>query len=328
MLGVGIPLARCLAMLAEQREGNELSAVSRSVLAEVERGRALSEAMQGCGCFSAFQLQLVRVGEKSGSLLAVLEELARHEEQSRALTLKVRAALTYPLVMFTVCTLLLLIVPPLMVQGPLRALTELGTDTPLLTRIVLRVTSFMVTPLGMLTIALSLTLAGVAIVKTLRHPRGRLQLHRHLLALGPVGQGLKMLALARFSRALAVMVRTGVQLLHALPLALATTSDPVLRECTPATMRALQDGSDLSEALALSGFFPRSFLQVLRSAEETGRLERTLLWVAGIYELELEASLEMACAALEPILMLAMSLVAGVIALAVLLPLVKLVQAL
>jgi type II secretory pathway component PulF len=330
MLGVGIPLARALAMLAEQREGNQLSQASLTVLREVEQGRPLSEGMKACGtgCFTPFQLQLVRVGEKSGSLLAVLDELAKHEEQSRALTLKVRSALTYPLVMFVVCTLLLLIVPPLMVQGPLRALTEMGGDTPLLTRVVMGVTGFMVTPLGMLLLLLGLGASLVSLWQALRRPESRLWLHRRLLGLGPVGHGLRMLALARFSRSLAVMVRTGVQLLHALPLALATTADPVLLEQTSQTMRAMQDGADLSEALALGGYFPRGFVSVLRSAEETGRLERTLHWVAGIYELELESSLEMACAMIEPILMLGMGITAGVIALAVMLPLVKLVQAL
>ncbi|GMU55825.1 MAG: hypothetical protein AMXMBFR33_49710 [Candidatus Xenobia bacterium] len=330
MLGVGIPLARALAMLAEQREGNQLSQASLTVLREVEQGRPLSEGMKACGtgCFTPFQLQLVRVGEKSGSLLAVLDELAKHEEQSRALTLKVRSALTYPLVMFVVCTLLLLIVPPLMVQGPLRALTEMGGDTPLLTRVVMGVTGFMVTPLGMLLLLLGLGASLFSLWQALRRPESRLWLHRRLLGLGPVGHGLRMLALARFSRSLAVMVRTGVQLLHALPLALATTADPVLLEQTSQTMRAMQDGADLSEALALGGYFPRGFVSVLRSAEETGRLERTLHWVAGIYELELESSLEMACAMIEPILMLGMGITAGVIALAVMLPLVKLVQAL
>lgn len=329
MLGVGIPLARALAMLAEQREGNKLSQVSLAILSEVEKGLSLSQSMEKCGgCFSPFQLQLVRVGEKSGSLLAVLDELAKHEEQSRALTLKVRAALTYPLVMFLVCTVLLMIVPPLMVQGPLRALTELGTATPLLTRVVLSVTAFMVTPAGMLTVAGSLAFLTLSLARTLRRPKGRLWVHRQLLAAGPLGNGLKMLALARFSRALAVMTRTGVQLLHSLPLALATTADPVLREATPAAMRALQDGADLSEVLAMGGYFPPGYVMILRAAEESGRLERTLTWVAGVYELELESALEVACAAIEPILMLGMGIVAGVIALAVLMPLVKLVQAL
>ncbi len=329
MLGVGVPLARALAMLAEQREGNQLSQVSLAVLTEVEKGRSLSDSLSRCaGCFTPFQIQLVRVGEKSGALLQVLDELAKHEEQSRATTLKLRAALTYPLVMFVVCTLLLLIVPPLMVQGPLRALTELGSDTPWLTRIVMDVTAFMVTPLGMATIFGSLALLGVSLWQTLRKPAGRLWFHRQLLQMGPVGNGIRLLALARFSRALSVMVRTGVQVLHALPLALAATADPVLQQQTAVTMRALQDGSDLSEALALNGYFPPGFVTILRTAEETGRLERTLVWVAGLYELELEASLEMACAALEPLLMLIMGIVAGVIALAVLMPLVKLVQAL
>lgn len=330
MLGVGIPLARALSMLAEQREGNQLSQASLTVLREVEQGRPLSDGMKACGagCFTPFQLQLVRVGEKSGSLLAVLDELARHEEQSRALTLKVRAALTYPLVMFVVCTLLLIIVPPLMVQGPLRALTEMGSDTPLLTRLVMGVTGFMVTPLGMLCLLLGLTSLLISLWQALRRPESRLWLHRRLLRLGPLGHGLRMLALARFSRSLSVMVRTGVQLLHALPLALATTADPVLLEQTKQTLRAMQDGADLSQALALGGYFPPGFVSVLRSAEETGRLERTLHWVAGIYELELESSLEMAVATIEPLLMLGMGITAGVIALAVMLPLVKLVEAL
>jgi type II secretory pathway component PulF len=285
--------------------------------------------MRACGpAFTEFQLQLVKVGEHTGSLMDVLAQIADHDERDRALRMRLRASLTYPAALFVACTLMLLVLPPLFLKSQSRMLEVSGVSPPLLTRIVLGTAGFVGSPIGM-AILLGLFAGLVLGWRSMWASRaGRLALQGQLLKAPTLGRVLLLVATSRFARSLALQVQVGLNLLMAVPSAAAASDDAVLISRIKRAVDQLREGTDLSQALDAADYFPRGFLVLVKAGEESGHLEETLQWVARLYELELECSLEILCSMLEPIMMGIMGVAAALICLATMLPLVKLVQSL
>ena len=148
------------------------------------------------------------------------------------------------------------------------------------------------------------------------------------LRLPRLGRLVRQATQARFASTLALELKVGVPLNLALPLAVQTTGDPVLQDRLGRAQTALDDGATLTGALAATGYFQPAFLQLMAAGEQAGKLPQTLQWTARLIELDLEAALEMTVAALEPILMLLMGIAAGLVALATLLPTLRLLESL
>lgn len=322
MLGAGLPLARSLHVLEGQPDGG---AVAQRMRVEIERGQELSAAMQAASpSFGPFQLKLVRVGERTGGLVEVLRQLADHEERQRALRLRLRSALTYPAALLAMCLSLLLLGPPFLLKGQLRMLELVGGELPFITRLLYALSDWRVLVL----LAMTAGAAGLAGSAWLGTERGYARFDQLLLALPGLGSLWRRIAVTRFSQALALQLRVGLSVLEAVPQAGAATGSPVLVSALAQSTAALREGSDLTDALAASDFFPGPFLACLRAGEESGKLPDCLQWLSRLNQLELESSLEMAMAALEPIIMLIMGLATAFVALATLLPMVKVVQSL
>ncbi len=322
MLGAGLPLARALHVLEGQPDGG---AVAQRMRVEVERGQELSAAMQFASpSFVPFQLKLIRVGERTGGLVEVLRQLADHEERRRALNLRLRSALTYPAALLVMCLTLLILGPPFLLKGQLRMLELVGGELPLITRVLYALSDWRV----LLLLGLMAVAGGVVANLWLRSERGYARFDRLMLAIPKLGDLWRLVAVTRFSQALALQLRVGLSVLEAVPQAGAATGSPALIADLTRSTTALREGSDVTDALAASDFFPRAFLACLRAGEESGKLPDCLQWLSRLNQLELEAALEMALAALEPIIMLIMGLATAFVALATLLPMVKVVQSL
>ncbi len=329
MLGAGLPITRCLTLLADQGEDAPTRQVGQVLLAGVEAGQRLSVGMRQCGsAFSEFQLQLVAVAEQAGQLVEILRQLADHDEAQRALSLRLRSALTYPLFLFAVCTVLMVLVPPYMLRAQAQMLQSSGVQPPLLTVVLVRLTQAVTSPLGLLVGVLA-TLGALGAARAVRvNPPLRCWVYERLLGLPGLGKILRVAATARFARALALQLRAGLGVLQAIPSAARTTGNPVIVRSLEATVEALRTGSSVTQSLQAAQCFPRGLLLTLEAGEQAGHLPETLTWLANLCELELETQLEMACAALEPLLMLTMGVTAALVCLATMLPLIKLVQTL
>lgn len=325
LMNAGIPIGRALHVLESQSESAAARQVAQAVRLEVEGGFPLSTALsRASSSFSAFHLRLIKVGEATGGLVEVLEKLSVYEERRRAFQLRVISSLTYPIALFALCFILMVAGAPYLLRGQLRVIEQLGGEVPWLTR--------MVFALADLRVVLGLILLPVVTVGLLAWwagtPSGARGWNRFLLALPRLGGLFRLTAVTRFAQSLALQLKVGVSLLDAVPNAAAASGSPVLQDACQITMARLREGGDLRSSLEATGFFPRGFLVVVGAGEESGKVSETLAWVARLYETELEAALEMAAAALEPMMMMLMGMAAAVVALATLLPMVKVVQTL
>ncbi len=317
LVNAGIPLSRAFAVLGQQEP------VARQILVDVEQGNPLWVSMQRASpSFTNFQLKLIKVGESSGSLVEVLFKLADHEERRRAFSLKLRSALTYPAVLFVACLAMIFLAPPFLLKGQLKMLDQVGGELPLLTRLLF----FFSDGRFLVGLGAAALLALVGVGSWLRTPRGHYQFDRMMLEMPRLGRLWRTATTTYFAQALELQLRAGVSLLEAVPAAGAATGSPVLEGRLKLSLNALREGASLDQALGAAEFFPRSFLSSVMAGEESGRVVETLEWLARLSTVELEAALETAAAALEPLMMLAMGIMGGLVMLGTLLPMVKLVQ--
>lgn len=325
LMAAGIPIGRAMAVLAKQSDEKAMADVCRLVLNIVEGGQPLSTALyKSSPVFTNFQLRLIRVGEASGQLVAVLQQVASFEERQRALQMRVLSVLTYPICLFIFCMLMMLVGVPILLKGQLKLLADIGSEPPLLTKLL-----FSLADVRFVLVLSAIILLGIPLlISHFKTPKGHLALYRFLLRVPRLGTLVRMLAAARFAQALALQLRVGMGILEALPNALVVSGNPVLEDQQRTIMAALKDGQTIAQCLERCGFFPRSFVLPLRAGEASGSLPSTLDWLARLYQTELESLLEMTAAALEPILMMLMGIAGAIVALGTLLPMVRVIQSL
>lgn len=325
----GIPFHQGLGVLSQQSEELAMRLVCANLAQDLLTGQSLSAALKNqSGCFQAFHVNLVKVGEKTGRLDRLLMKLADYEETSYRTTLKVKSALTYPAFVFAISLVMLMLAPSLLFKGIFPLLRSQGAELPLLSRAVLSVSEWL--SQGPVTLAL---LAGLAFLANLVHlslrkPEARLRLYQRALRQPLLGRMLRNLATARFASSLALQLESGVTVLDALEMAAAATANPVLERDIGAARQMLTDGATFQRSLQAVDFFPAQFLSVVQAGQESGRIPPLLQRIAVLYDYEIECSIDALIGLLEPMVMLVMGLIVSVVAIALMLPMVNLVNAL
>lgn len=325
----GVRLEQALRLLGEGGEDPRMKEVSQGIALAVRSGAPVSGGMTLFPrAFTKMQLKLVQVGEKTGKLDQVLDRLGVYEEQRRAAVMKVRSALVYPSFLFALSLLLLVLVPPYLFGGLFQMIEESGVDPPWLTRVVMGLSnltrSWWFWPLLLGALGAAAYGAG----RLWRRPEVRLQAARAALRVPVLGRTTRVVATHRFAQALAFQLEVGIAPMQALELAAPASANPILEEEVEQVLRGLRTGLTLDESMSRSQFLPRTLVQMVKVGEESGKLPAMLDHVARLYDAELEHSLEVLTAMLEPLMMLVMGLLVGLMIVATLLPMTTLVQSL
>ncbi|NDD30898.1 MAG: GAF domain-containing protein [Proteobacteria bacterium] len=327
LLGVGVSLSRSLALLGEDGDDHRTKAVAYRILEGVERGQSLSRAISACGsAFTPLQLKLLEVADRTGTTDVVLRRLAMHDERSLALMLRVRSVLTYPIALCLICGVLLLLIPPLLLKGQLEAMQSAGMTPPAITQALLSVSRFMSSLPGLLVVA-AVSAGGIPLaLRVSGNARAKRWLRRRASAVPRLGRLLVELGTARFASALEMQLDAGVSVLDAVSASAEAAGDPLLLDGAKNALEGLRAGLDMTQSLERVAYFPSGFVSLLSAGEESGELPRLLGWIATHYEREVDGSLEMAAAALEPLVLMVLGVAAAGVCLATMLPLVKMVE--
>lgn len=327
LLLAGVRVDRALALLGHQEDDPHMAQICRKMCVTVTHGHALSEAMaQWPRAFSELDQKLVQVGEMTGNMDQLLERLATYEENRRAVTMRVRSALTYPLFIFLLTLAALVVLPPYLFAGLFRLIESLGVDVPLLTRIVLIFAKVMSNPFFLVAAGLGVLAAVKLLPGFLERPAVRLRLAHIGLRLPVLGKALQTIAVTRFARALEIMINCGVSLDECLKMAFVASGNPVLAERRNDALETLFSGVTLYDVLKETEFFPSAFLQVVSVGEESGRLPELLSRICDMYDVQLAHTLETVVAALEPAMMVMMGSFVGVFIIASMQPMSQILQ--
>lgn len=325
MINSGLSLLRALSILAEQTENQALADIVGEVRLDVERGTALSTALaRHPKAFNRLYISMVRSGEVGGSLDSVLMRLADTIESQVELRRKVKSAMTYPVVVFSLViiiagAMLLFIVPQF--AG---IYAELGGTLPLPTRILIALSDFVKSwILGIIVVS---GIAGWLARRWARSPQGKPRWDAMKLRLPVFGLLVRKTALARFSRTLAALTRSGVGILEALDIVADTSGNEVVAVALHDTQRAVKQGDTLARPLEHHEVFPPMVVQMIAVGEETGALDEMLDKIADFYDSEVEATVDALTSLIEPLLIVVMGVLVGGMIISLYLPMFRIIN--
>jgi type IV pilus assembly protein PilC len=325
MINSGLSLLRSLYILAEQTESKVLAEIVNQVRMDVEKGSSLSQAMsKHPKAFGRLYVSMVRAGEVGGALDSVLMRLADTIEKQVELRRKVKSAMTYPLVVavlvLTIVTAMLLFVIP-MFQGIYQ---QLGGTLPPPTQLLINISNicrkfwyviFVVEGGG-----------AFAFRRWINSEEGRKQWDAVKLKLPIFGKLVRKTALARFSRTLSALVRSGVPILESLDIVAETAGNYVVAKAVRETQAAVKRGDPLSKKLEEHPVFPPMVVQMMAVGEETGALDEMLDKIADFYDQEVEATVDALTSLIEPLLIVVMGVCVGGMIISLYLPMFNIIK--
>lgn len=325
MVEAGIPLHQALEHLSP---ADEIGSACGQMAEFIASGRTFSRALAADPELPELYQRMVEVGERSGNLSRILSELAAHEERSQQRQLRLRSILTYPAVVSLFAALVMMILPPFVLEGQFEMIRNSGVTPPALTLWVMAFSSVVRSPIFLICLAALLLLACIQIPRSLKEPRRRRWWFRWGLRLPGVSRLLFLLGATRFAESLRLQLEAGLPLLEALEAAGAATGNPYFARSMRRATKELEEGSSVSDSLAQSGWFDPTFLSLVEVGEETGRLPALLGWNAKILEEEFDYAVECYTAMVEPLVLLFLGFSVGILVIATLMPTIAVLQSL
>ena len=326
MVGAGVPIIRALTSLQNHAESTTLKKLLTGIIKDVESGEQLGDALSKYpNTFSDVYVNMVRAGETAGILDEILKRLAYQQEKNATIRKKIKSAMTYPMVLVGITILaffglMLFVIPQI---G--KILTDLGgpgVQLPLLTQVMLAISGIFV---DFWFILFPLIGAGVfMLLKYLRTPSGKSFLHHLVLRIPGLKTIVMKIAIARFARTVSSLIGAGVPVLEALDVTAHAVGNVVYEKALLDASKAVESGSTLSTEIEKNKLFPAIVPQMLSVGEETGQTDTVLVKVADFYEEEVDVAIEGISAIIEPVMIVFMGGMVGVIAASVMLPIASL----
>ena len=325
LLGAGVQLVDALAALADQSARPLTKRLLSQIRERVREGTSLGDALAGHPeTFSDLYIGMVRAGEAAGALETVLNRVADFSESQAEFKAKVTHALTYPIIMVCVGGAIMFFLMGYVVPQVATIFQQNNAALPLPTVILITISNFISGYWMFLLLAIVGTVAGILYALSTRS--GRRFYDTWLLRLPYVGGTVTRVLCARFSRTLATMLQSGVQLLPALASVKHVVTNVLLADAVEESRTSIREGHGMTHPLAQSGLFPPLLIEMIRVGERTGEVESMLERVADTYEREVERSLNQLTTLLEPLMTLAMAGIILFMMLAILLPIFQLNQ--
>jgi type IV pilus assembly protein PilC len=325
MINSGLSMIRSLSILADQTENAELARVVGEVRLDVEKGVSLSSAIsRHPKVFNRLYIAMVRSGEIGGVLDAVLMRLADTIEKQVELRRKVRSAMTYPIVALSICILIATAMLLFIVPQFKAIYTDLGGQLPLPTRILISASNILKAWFPVV-----LVLGGVgfyAFRRWTKTENGKMIWDRFKLRVPVFGILTRKTALARFSRTLAALTRSGVGILEALDIVAETAGNEVVSLALRETQGAVKRGDTLARPLEQHEVFPPMVTQMISVGEETGALDEMLDKIADFYDSEVTATVDALTSLIEPLMIVVMGTIVGGMIISLYLPMFNIIK--
>ena len=324
MIAAGLPLMQCLRILGEQTASKTFKKIIGEMISDVESGSTLADAMKKHkNAFVELYVNMVRAGEEGGALETILGRLATYMEKTENLNRKIKGAMVYPTVIgittIVAMSVMLIFVIPIFAE----MFSSFGGTLPLPTQIVMGISDFLRKYILFLIIAIIVII--VATKSYQKTPQGRVFFDKTALVIPIFGDLQKKQTVARFTRTLATLLSSGVNIISALETTAKTSGNAIVEAAILKARTAIQEGESISLPLSKEKVFPAMVVQMIRIGEETGGLEAMLIKVADFYDEEVDAAVETLMSALEPLIMIVLAVGIGGMLVAMYLPMFQMV---
>lgn len=328
MVGAGVPLLRALNSLQTHTESVMLKKILGTVITDVQAGAPLADALgKYPNTFTDVYVNMVRAGEAAGILDEILKRLAMQQEKSSSIRKKVKSAMAYPMVLVVITIiaffgLMIFVIPQI---G--KILKDLGgpeAELPLLTQAMLGISGFLT---SYYFIILPVVIGGIVLlVRYLKTPKGKSALHHFVLKVPGIKSIITKVAVARFARTFSALMGAGVAVLEALDVTSRAVGNVVYEKVLKDAAEQVKNGATLSSVIEKSPLFPAIVPQMLAVGEETGQTDTVLVKVADFYEEEVDVAIEGLSSIIEPVMIVIMGGMVGLIAASVMGPIAGLAQ--
>jgi len=322
LLKAGLPLPVAISDIVEQIDNNHFKGVIADVREKLHEGSSLSNAIQQHrGIFSDMYINMVRVGESLGSLDEVFERLAEMEEKKNILKSKIRAALWYPSFMFffSICVVILLMVK--VIPAIAEMFSEQNKNLPLPTEIVIFVSN-MLTRYGIFILIIAIV-GFYFLYKYIQTDAGRRKLDELKLEIPLVSGLYKKLLTYRFTQNLGVLLGNKVDIIKSFEIVEKIVNNIVIQERISEASKKIREGSSVAIALNKSGFLPKLVIGMITAGEASDKLDAMLMNIGRVYETEIDLTITGLTSLIEPIIIIFMGFIIGIIVMSVMLPIME-----
>ena len=320
MINAGVPLVRSLSTMQSQTESETLKIHLTQISKDVEGGMAFADALEKhSNIFNPIYINMIKAGEAGGMLDEILKKLAEQQEKDAAIRAKFKGAMTYPIVLVSITAIVFVALMTVVVPKVGTIIADLtGGDLPTITKVMLGISHFII---NFWFIHLIVIFGGSAYLrKFLKTDKGREAKDKLLLKIPGVKLIVIKMIVARFSRIFASLMGAGVSVLDALEITSKAIGNVVVEKELKASAKSVANGEPLSISLSQSKVFPPIVSQMMSIGEETGQSDTVLIKVADFYEEEVDAAVDGLSSILEPLLIVVMGGMVGLIAVSVIGP--------
>ncbi len=326
LIGAGLPLSASLRTVAEQTQAKGMKAIAEEIIASVESGKTLYDSFSAYpDVFNGVYLALIRAGEMSGTLDLALKRLADQEEKDAAMMSKIKGALVYPAIILVVIIAVLAFMMIMVVPQVRDLYEDMGEELPGLTQFLVNITNFFAEFWWLVLLILGAIVGGtyyfIKRTRAGRHFADSFKIHV------PIFGGLfRKLYVSRFARTSEMMLATGVPMLDSIKIAIGAVNNTVVEAEYSGALETIKGGKPLSEAIKDKNYMLPLVPQMASIGEESGKIDEMLGKAAQVYETELDEQINGISTMIEPILMVLMAGLIGIVVGGTLLPIYSLVN--
>ena len=325
MINSGLPLVQALDILAQQTENKALSEVTKQVVYDVESGHTLADALsKHPKAFTQLYVNMVAAGEAGGILDTILLRLAVFLEKNDAIVRKVKGAMIYPAVIFSVAIIAVLVLLIFVIPTFQSMFASVNMELPLPTKIVIGMSEVLQNFWWMM------ILGAVAFVFLVQRyyatEGGKLVIDKLLLNAPVLGDLLRKSAVSRFTRTLGTLISSGVAILDGLEITARTAGNRVIHDAVMESRGSIAGGETIAQPLAKSGVFPPMVTSMIAVGEATGGLDEMLTKIADFYDDEVDAAVSALLSLMEPIMIVVLGVIVGGMIVAMYLPIFNMIN--
>lgn len=334
LLTAGLPLVQCLEALQDQTEDPCFRIVIRDVRADISQGNSFSSAVKKFpNSFNTLFCSMVEAGEASGGLAEILMKVAGYFESTVKLTKKVKSAMTYPIAVIGLAIALVNVLLIFVIPVFAAMFADFGAKLPAPTQFLINLSNFLKPALGipefltkpsLVHIVLGGYVGWKVLQKYVATPNGRRTKDNALVRAPIFGNLVHKIALSRFCRTYATLIRSGVPILRTLEIVSAASGKVQVEDACEQIAKHVSQGGQVSEVLASNAFFPPMMKHMVKAGESTGNVDGMMNKIADFYDVECEATVAALTSLIEPMLIVFLGVVVGGIVMAMFLPIFQL----